>query len=75
MAAVWIGNGWHPALFRTEANSLGKIKEVLHPRVVIVENESPIENSAFIDHSLSPFDFSFIAKVAEDFKDLIFFFL
>ena len=60
MAAVWIGNGWHPALFRTEANSLGKIKEVLHPRVVIVENESPIENSAFIDHSLSPFDFSFI---------------
>tara|TARA_B100002052_G_scaffold134910_1_gene123907 strand:- start:2612 stop:3727 length:1116 start_codon:yes stop_codon:yes gene_type:complete len=58
MVAAWIGNGWHPALFRSEANSLGKMTEIIHPRVVLVEENVSISQSAFIDYSLSPFDYS-----------------
>lgn len=59
MVAAWVGNGWHPALFRSEANALGKIQQILHPRVVIVSENHSIQNSAFIDQSLSPFDYSY----------------
>jgi len=58
MVAAWIGNGWHPALFRSEANCLGRLHQILHPRVVIVEDNASIHHSAFIDQSLSPFDYS-----------------
>ncbi len=58
MVAAWIGNGWHPALFRSEANALGKIQEILHPRVVLVTENNSIYESAFIDQSLHPFDYS-----------------
>ena len=69
MVAAWVGNGWHPALFRSEANALGKIQQILHPRVVLVSNNNSIQNSAFIDQSLSPFDFSSEEPSAEIIAD------
>jgi len=65
MVAVWVGNGWHPALFRSEANALGKIRQILHPRVVVVSENNSIEHSAFIDQSLYPFEHSFDKPSAE----------
>ena len=71
MVAAWVGNGWHPALFRSEANALGKIQQILHPRVVLVSNNNSIQNSAFIDQSLSPFDFSSEEPSAEIIAEIL----
>ncbi len=65
MVAAWIGNGWHPALFRSEAHALGKTRQILHPRVVIIEENNSIANSAYIDYSLFPFDYSLDEPNAE----------
>ena len=69
MVVAWIGNGWHPALFRSEANALGEIQQILHPRVVLVSNNNSIHNSAFIDQSLSPFHYSSEEPSAEIIAD------
>ena len=69
-ALTLIGSGWHPALFRSEAEALVGPVGFIHPRVVVTELDSPnamirLLRSALIDDVLLNAEYSAALSVEE----------